>query len=103
MQAAAQPYEQGLKLSSAGRHVEAIDCFEQALVLEPTEPKILFALGNTASALGLAKPAEAFFRHVLALEPGRLEALVNLANLLRSQSQFAAAAALLEPALAREP
>ena len=44
-----------------------------------------------------------FFRQVLAIEPARLEALVNLANLLRSQGQFDAAIALLEPALARDP
>ncbi len=63
----------------------------------------LFALGNTARALGLADPAQQFFRRVLAQEPERVEALVNLANLLRTQGQFAAAVSLLEPALARNP
>src|SRR5262249_2475090 len=46
---------------------------------------------------------EQFFRQVLAIEPERLEALVNLANLLRAGGQFDAAIAILEPALAREP
>src|SRR5690348_8085072 len=103
MYAAAQPYEQGLKLSSQGRHLEAIQCFEQALAGRPGDPKVLFALGNTAQALGMAKPAETFFRQVLAAEPGRLEALVNLANLLRAQGQFAAATTLLLPAQAQNP
>ncbi len=40
---------------------------------------------------------------VLALEPARLEATVNLANLLRGNGQFDAAIALVEPALARCP
>ena len=40
---------------------------------------------------------------MLALEPSRLEALVNLANLLRANGAFAAAEALLAPALARNP
>ena len=71
--------------------------------MQPDDTKVLFALGNTAQPLGLAAPAEQFFRRVLALEPGRLEALVNLANLLRAAGQFDAAIALLEPALAREP
>jgi hypothetical protein len=53
--------------------------------------------------LGLAQPAAEFFRKVLALEPERLEALVNLANLLRAEGRFDAAKALLEPALARNP
>jgi tetratricopeptide (TPR) repeat protein len=103
MRATAGAYEQGLKLSSEGRHLEAIGCFETALAEAPQSPKILFALGNTANALGMPGPAELFFRQVLALEPQRIEALVNLANLLRAGGQFDAAIALLEPALARAP
>jgi Flp pilus assembly protein TadD len=97
------PYQSGLKLSSQGRHAEAIAQFEQALALDPADAKVLFALGNTASQLGLAGAAEQFFRQVLVLEPSRVEAIVNLANLLRAGAQFDAAIALLEPALAREP
>jgi len=96
-------YAQGLKLSSQGRHAEAIAQFEAALAQTPDDTKVLFALGNTACQLGLAGPAEQFFRRVLALEPARLEAIVNLANLLRAAGQQEAAIALLDPALAREP
>lgn len=103
MHAAAHAYDQGLKLSSQGRHLEAISCFEKALAERPDDIRTLFALGNTARALGLAQPAAEFFRKVLAQEPERIEALVNLANLLRAQGQFDAARALLEPALARDP
>ncbi len=99
----APSYDQGLKLSSQGRHLEAISCFEAALTVQPDDAKVLFALGNTARALGLAGPAQQFFRQVLAQDPARIEALVNLANLLRAEGQFAAAATLLEPALARNP
>ena len=103
MHAASPAYDQGQKLSSQGRHLEAISCFEKALAERPDDTRTLFALGNTARALGLPQPAAEFFRKVLALEPERLEALVNLANLLRSEGQFDAARALLEPALARNP
>src|SRR5579872_4412803 len=96
-------YSQGVKLSSQGRHAEAIAQFEQALALEPDDTRVLFALGNTACRLGLAGPAEQFFRRVLALEPARMEAIVNLANLLRASAQYDAAIALLDPALARAP
>ena len=96
-------YAQGLKLSVQGRHAEAIEQFERALVVKPDDTRTLFALGNTARVLGMKQPAEQFFRRVLALEPGRLEALVNLANLLRADGQFTAAEALLAPALARNP
>jgi tetratricopeptide (TPR) repeat protein len=96
-------FERGLKLSSQGRHLEAIEQYERALDEKPDDVQVLFALGNTARALELAQPAEQFYRRVLAQEPNRLEALVNLANLLRKQGQFAAAEALLLPALARDP
>ncbi|MBI1328826.1 MAG: tetratricopeptide repeat protein [Alphaproteobacteria bacterium] len=96
-------YDDGLRFSAKGRHADAIQCYEQALAVEPDSPRVLFALANTAAALGLARPAEEFFRRVLALDPARLEALVNLGNLLRSQGDFTAAIALLEPAKARAP
>jgi len=96
-------YQMGLRLSSQGRHSEAIAQFEQALAQAPGDTKVLFALGNTAGQLGLDEVAEQFYRQVLALEPMRAEAIVNLANLLRRSAQYDAAMALLEPALAREP
>ena len=96
-------YAEGLALSAANRHAEAIGRYEAALSEQPGDIRVLFALGNTASALGMPKPAESFFRQVLAQEPERLEALVNLANLLRAESQFDAAEALLKPALSRFP
>lgn len=96
-------YATGLKLSSEGRHVEAISQFEQALSVQPDDTRVLFALGNTAQILGLSDAAQQFFRRVLSIEPTRLEATVNLANLLRGTGQFDAAIALLQPALARCP
>jgi len=51
----------------------------------------------------MPQPAELFYRRVLQHEPGRIEALVNLGNLLRANGQFDAAIALLEPASAQNP
>ena len=96
-------YEQGLRFTKAGRHAEAIDCYQQALAATPSDPQVLFALGNTARALGMPKPAETFYRQVLAIAPERIEALINLANLLRANGQGDAARALLESAMARQP
>ena len=71
---------------------------------EPDDPKVLFALGNTAHATGAwpRRPSNSSAR-CWRWSRTRLEALVNLANLLRGTGQFDAAIALLEPALAREP
>jgi tetratricopeptide (TPR) repeat protein len=97
------PYAQGIALSEKGRLVEAIESFEVALKSRPDDSRVLFALGNTARALGMAAPAENFYRRVLALEPERVEAIVSLANLLKASNNPVSAKALLMPALARNP
>jgi tetratricopeptide (TPR) repeat protein len=96
-------YDEGLRLSAEGRHAEAIDHLQVALAEHPDDTRVLFALGNTARALGMSTPAEQFYRMVLALEPERLEALINLANLLRAEGNPDGAIALLEPVRARAP
>ena len=96
-------YRSGLRLAREGRHAEAIACFEIALGERPNDTRVLFALGNTAAALGHGQAAENFFRLVLVQEPHRLEALVNLANLLRRGNRTADIIALLKPALERDP
>lgn len=93
---ASNSYETGLALSAKGRHVEAIEQFERALGLAPDDVRVLFALGNTARALGMNAAAEEFYGRVLAQEPQRLEALINLANLRRAGGKAREAVALLE-------
>ncbi|HEY4265039.1 MAG TPA: tetratricopeptide repeat protein [Micropepsaceae bacterium] len=97
------PYGAGLKLAQQGRHAEAIALFERALARRPEDARVLFALGNTAEAVGHPDAAENFFRRVLAQDPDRLEALVHLGNLLRAKSRTADVIALLKPALERNP
>jgi len=96
-------YGAGLKLAQEGHHAEAIAAFESALARTPDDARVLFALGNTAEAVGHRDAAENFFRRVLAQEPSRLEALVNLGNLLRAAGRTADVIALLKPALERNP
>jgi len=100
---AADFLETGLAHARAGRHGEAIACFETVLAREPGDIRALFALGNTAETIGHADAAETFFRRVLAQEPDRLEALVNLANLLRTRGRTADTVVLLKGALERNP
>ncbi len=97
------PYSEGLALSAKGHHAEAISHFERALAQNPADVRVLFALGNTARALGMAEAAERFLVQVLALEPGRIEATVNLANLLRAQGRYAQAEAQILTALSHHP
>ena len=96
-------YEAGLKLAQEGRHAEAIESFERALNRQPDDARVLFALANTAQAVGHRDAAETFFRRVLEQQPDRREALVNLANLLRAGNRTQDVIALLKPALERTP
>jgi tetratricopeptide (TPR) repeat protein len=100
---AVDPYQQGLELADSGRHADAIAAFERALAARPNDARVLFALGRTADAIGHGGAAESFFRRVLDQEPDRLEALVNLANLLRKSARTSDIVALLKPALERDP
>jgi tetratricopeptide (TPR) repeat protein len=103
MSMAETAYRDGLALAQSGRHAEALTRFETALSQGPVDSRVLFALGNTARALGDAGTAEHFFQLVLAQEPDRLEALVNLANLMRQTGRTGEVIALLRPALERRP
>ena len=47
-------YEEGLALSAKGQHALAIERYEQALRQSPNDQRTLFALGNTARALGMS-------------------------------------------------
>src|SRR5882672_10596370 len=96
-------YATGLAAAEEGRHADAIAAYERALEQAPGDERVLFALGNTAAALGHAEAAEAFFCQVLAQTPDRLEVLVNLANLWRKRGRMADVIELLRPALERNP
>ena len=52
-------YAAGLALTAQGRHADAIARFEQALEEKPGDTRVLFALGNTARALGQSGAATA--------------------------------------------
>lgn len=96
-------FERGLTHARAGRHTDAIACFETAIAMRPNDARILFALGKTAAAIGHRGAAESFFLRVLDQDPNRLEALVQLGNLLRAGGRAKDAIALLKPAIERSP
>lgn len=97
-------YESGLKALSARDFAGAIAAFEAALAANPAPERqsaILFALANAARGIGHVRAAEDLYGRVLAQEPDRREALVNLSNLLRSQARYREAQVLLGEALER--
>lgn len=99
-------YQTGLKQLERRELAAAIASFEAALASNPAPERqaaILFALGNAARMLSLTDTAENLYRRVLALEPGRVEAIVNLSNLLRAGARYREAEWLLGEALEKDP
>jgi tetratricopeptide (TPR) repeat protein len=94
-------YQNGLKLAESGRHSEAIAAFELALAQKPDDSGVLYALAGTARSLGLPTVARSFYAKVLAVEPGRVEAVNGLAQLLCDTNEPEEAIALLQPLVAR--
>ena len=90
-------YQNGLKLAESGRHSEAIAAFEMALAQKPDDLGVLYALAGTARSLGLPAVARSFYAKVLAIEPGRIEAVNGLAQLLCDTNEPEEAIALLQP------
>ena len=99
-------YRAGLKHLDAHEYPEAIAQFEAALLDNPPPDKqaaVLFGLANAARRIGHPRAAEAFYGRVLAIDPTRIEALVNLANLHRSTGRLREAQILIAEALSTDP
>ena len=94
-------YQNGLKLAEQGRHSEAIAAFELALAEKPNDTGVLYALAGTARSLGLPVVARSFYAKVLDLEPGRIEAVNGLGQLLCDTNEPEKAIALLRPWVTR--
>jgi tetratricopeptide (TPR) repeat protein len=104
--AADHHYETGLAHLERRELAQAIGAFERALASNPAPERqaaILFALANAARMLGMSDTAENFYRRVLSLEPGRIEAIVNLSNLFRGLGRYREAERLLGEALEGNP
>lgn len=66
---------------------EAINCYQKALELNPNNPDIFYSLGSLL-VLSHKDEAIAFFRNVLALQPGHLAALSKLIHLQMQQCKW---------------
>ena len=69
-------------LWTSGRAEEALDVYRRAVEWNPDNPDLVFNLGVSQFALARVDDAVASFRRVLELDPGRVDAQENLADLL---------------------
>ncbi|HYD44960.1 MAG TPA: tetratricopeptide repeat protein [Phenylobacterium sp.] len=81
----------------------ALEAYERAFQLDPANPDIVNNLGRLAYRLKMLPQAEALFVHYLSQKPGMVDAINNLACVLRDQLRYDDAVELLKPAIAEAP
>ncbi len=108
--AAAVHHNLGVLAYQTGEMETAVTEFKAALEADPTDPDSHYQLGATYLQIAISnsdpvflQQAETEFEQVLALAPGKPEALVGLGTLYLNQNRIAEAIALLEQAVQGNP
>ena len=97
------PYLFGTSARAQGAFVEAIDALKKATTLAPDFDDAWFALGKTNRDLGRNDEAKAAFAEVVRLQPSRVDAWVETADLLATHGDTAGALTAYEKALQGAP
>ena len=92
--------ELGGQLSKLGRIEESFAMFESGIALTPGVTELLMGLGYLHLKTNNRAKARALFLQVQAADPGRLDALSALANVMALDGEYAAAADLYRRVLA---
>ncbi len=72
----------GLICQDQGRYAEALNCYQQAWLLDPMRAELPNNLGNVLASLGRHDEAEVVLRQAVLLRPDYLSAWQNLGNVL---------------------
>ena len=98
-------FNQGLALAKDGKTEDAARAFRVAIRSKPDSLEAHFALGVLLARQGKDRYGEALqeFLQVLRLNPGDIDAHINLSNLLEQESDFAASANEMQKAVALSP
>ena len=99
----ADPQAEGLKALENQKYAEAVEQFQKAVTLAPTDYGAHFHLGLAFSLVNKDAEAIAEYKSVLQLQPGLYEAELNLGILLLRQKQPAAAVPYLQAAADKKP
>jgi Flp pilus assembly protein TadD len=88
--------EDGIHQFSMGNYREAADSFEQARLLKPDDPILVFNVGQAYDRLGKTKEAEAYYLDALKQKPNLADARQAYANLLTRTNRSENAARLID-------
>lgn len=93
----------GIVQAQQGRYEQAVECFQQAICLSPSQALYPFNLALACMALERTDEAIAAYRTAVELKPDFLEARNNLANALQREGNSEAAVTAFEELVARFP
>ncbi len=94
----------GDAMSAQGKQDEAIAAYQQALAIEPDDPRIHFGLGKIYyNEKGLYHEAVAEYQKAITIDPRHLEAYLNLGELYEEKGLYKEAADSYERALLVDP
>ncbi len=91
--------QRGNAARQAGRLPEAIEAYRAAAAIDPRRYEIRILIADTLRRLGHAEEANTDYAAAVALDPARSEGYTGQALLLRAEFDYAAAAAIVEPAI----
>lgn len=81
----------------------ALECIEQAIKVQPPQPKYYMLKGNVLQDQGMLDEAEASFREALRIDPNYAQAYNNLGIVLRDQKKPDDAIEAFRQAIGRDP
>ncbi len=93
----------GTWLSKNGQAAAALDQYNAALKMNPSDPLVLYDVGNAFASLGNYDEAVGNYRRALQFAPGRPNILNNLGCALMAQNQLPEAITNFEAALKAKP
>lgn len=93
----------GTALARAGHYEEAIDAYQRAAQLDPTDPEVYNDLGNAYFATMQLDRARDLYRKTLKLAPDHAWAMNNLGYTYFAAKEYEAAVQWFQRALTREP
>lgn len=100
---AANHHDNALRLASAGRLEEALEEFQQAIVLEPGNSVIHFNFGFACHQLGRLVDATQAYARAVELSPEFFDAWLNLAAALKTAHEPQAAVVAAQTAVSLRP
>ncbi|MBF0320915.1 MAG: tetratricopeptide repeat protein [Nitrospirae bacterium] len=84
-------YNLGLVYAEMGRYDEAIESYESALRINPTDCKSLHNLGLALMNKGKPDEATLYFKRAIGVDPGYVKSYVAYGNVLLKQNRYAEA------------